>query len=151
MGHASLTPQDLWKKRQDDPRRTHPPIDMASREAMATVKNETMKIVSSSKECKQMMKNHAQLKLQYSKSALTSSSSHQKLASSRSCAAIATKRKQDDFNSDNEMSTEAFLLSSKDTCKTGTPANPKSELIMILFKTHTENIDAIRRLHFDAC
>ena len=96
-----------------------------------------------------MMNTYVQLKLQHRKSALISSLSRQKLASSRSCAVIVTKRKHDDYNSDNETSTEALPLLSKDTCETGTPADPTSEPIMSLFKIPTDNIDTIRRLHFE--
>ena len=67
LGHASFTPQDLWKKYQDDPRRTHPPIDTTSREVTTTMKNEITKIVSNSKEHKQMMNDCVQLKLKHLK------------------------------------------------------------------------------------
>lgn len=108
LGRTSLIPQDSWKKHQDDPRRTLPPTGTTSRESTTTMKNEVTKIVSNSEKHKKVMRNHAQLKLQHSKSALVPSSSHQKIASSRSCTAIVTKRKYGDCDSGNEASTQAL-------------------------------------------
>ena len=59
LGSTNETPTLTWKKRANDPRRTHPPLNLVSGETMKRAIESISKITMDSSEFKCMLKSHS--------------------------------------------------------------------------------------------
>ena len=131
LGIIHVSPDVIWKRFLENPRRIHPPLSLLTRESTVRVRNEMVDIVKESSE----LHSGIQLYLSF----------HFPGYQQRKKTVV----QESSSESEGETEEPAQPMTSMEMYKSGSRANSKTSPLMNMFRIPEDNTNTLQRLHYE--